>query len=174
MSEYEARILDKFLDSRCKLIKNLEEGIFDKKEFLFQNYLLITNLQIKPFNQPNTIEKCIYNYQYFNILAKYNKVYPLKGKDKDSKSLVDYYYQQKDWTIETLLDIENLGRVDAYPIFLQSKRLNKKLIEINFLDFKYIVLHSMNEKIKVKLIDLEYFDKVPRESVISSYVNKAY
>ena len=61
MSTYETRLLNKFIGMRNKLIDELDAGKIDKKKFLFENYMLLTRLNIKPFSEANTIEKCVYN-----------------------------------------------------------------------------------------------------------------
>lgn len=174
MSTYEMKLLNKFIGMRNKLIDELDCGKIDKKKFLFENYMLLTRLNIKPFAQANTIEKCVYNYQYYNILAKYAKAFPMKKSQKGSFNEVNHYYNEKDKTILSLLQNKNVGRVLAYPIKLNSLSLNNRLIEIILLDHEKLILHSKSEEIKKMLIDNNSYENKPRLSVINSYVNNSY
>lgn len=174
MSTYETRLLNKFIGMRNKLIDELDAGKIDKKKFLFENYMLLTRLNIKPFSEANTIEKCVYNYQYYNTLAKYAKAFPAKKSLKGSLDQVNRYYNEKDKTIVALLQNKDVGRVLAYPIKLNSLSLNNRLIEIILLDYEKLVLHSMNEEIKRILIENNSYENKVRLSIINSYVNNSY
>ena len=65
--------LETFFKKRNDLILELSEGKIDKISFLEKNYELIQNLNMKPLLNISTLEEGMYNYQYYNILAKFFK-----------------------------------------------------------------------------------------------------
>lgn len=171
MTTYESRVLNNFLLLRSKIINELDKGNLDKKAFLFENYMLLQRLNMKPYPNANTIEKCIYNYQYYNTMAKYLKAFPNK---RDSYDTADNYYKKKDMTIISLLKNNELGEIIAYPLLLNSNKLNLRLFEIVLLDYELVILHSLNEEVKKLLIELGSYEKDARISKINDYVNRSY
>lgn len=179
--DYEKKILDEFFKNRNKLIDELESGSLNKKEFIQENYMLIENLHMKPFQILNNIEKCLYNYQYYNVMAKYYRLKledsgrskRNKRLDEQNKNKIKNYYIEKDKVILSLLEIIDKRSIISYPIELLSSNLNN-LFEIVILDFERAVLHSINNDVKDLLISLEVYDEVPRKSIIDSYVNSGY
>lgn len=174
MTSYLGKKLSDYIRQRNNLIDRLTCGELDKVSFLFENYMLITRLNIKPFISPDTLDKCIYNYQYFNTLAKYNKSYPDKRMTKRNIDMVKVFYDRKDQTIRTIIDHKDVGRIRAYPIRLNSKRLDKELMEIVLEDQDKCILHSLDPEIKKTLIKMKVYDHKSRESIIADYVNKPY
>ncbi len=179
--DYDKKILEEFFNNRNKLIDELESGALSKKEFILENYMLIENLHMKPFQILNSIEKCLYNYQYYNVMAKY---YRLKvegtgrGKrhrrlEEINKNKIRNYYIEKDKVILSLLKIIDRESIISYPVELLSNNLNN-LFEIVILDFERAVLHSINNEVKKELIGLNVYDEMPRKSIIDSYVNSGY
>ena len=65
--------LEIFFKRRNELIKELSIRKIDKLSFLEKNYELIQNLNMKPLLNISTLEEGMYNYQYYNILAKFFK-----------------------------------------------------------------------------------------------------
>ena len=174
MTSYIGKKLSNYISLRNKLIDRLGCGDLDKVGFLFENYMLITRFNIKPFISPDTIDKCLYNYQYFNTLAKYNKTYPDKRLARKNIDMVKFFYDKKDQTIKAIISHKDAGIINAYPIRLHSKRLNKELMEIVLEDQEKCILHSLDPEIKKTLIKMKVYDDKPRESIISDYVNKPY
>ena len=44
-----------------------------KREYLAKNYETVLNNDIGPFKNTDTVEKALYNYQYYNAMAKQYK-----------------------------------------------------------------------------------------------------
>ena len=55
---------------RKESIDLLDESKIDKDSFLSNNLAYIENLDLKPFSTINNISQAIYNYQYYNLMAK--------------------------------------------------------------------------------------------------------
>ena len=70
---------DRFFEERDSLIYQFTKGDISKKEFIEEHYFFIMRLNLKPFKKIDSFEKGLYNYQYFNAVAKY---YRLRAKDK--------------------------------------------------------------------------------------------
>ena len=68
-----AKQLEIFFKRRNELIKELSIRKIDKLSFLEKNYELIQNLNMKPLLNISSLEEGMYNYQYYNILAKFFK-----------------------------------------------------------------------------------------------------
>ena len=64
-------IFDDFFDNRSSLIIQFSNGDITKREFLEYNFELVRKTNLKPFLKVDTYEKGMYNYQYYNVLAKY-------------------------------------------------------------------------------------------------------
>ncbi|MDO5717914.1 MAG: hypothetical protein Q4P34_02925 [Tissierellia bacterium] len=182
MLEFEIKSISRFLKIRNQLIIDLENGKLDKKDFLIENYLLIEKLNMKPFLINDTIGRCVYNYQYYNVLAKYYKMCNLNLKSSKksrkihdiNKSKIANYYIEKDKIILDLIKLVNKEDLVAYPLLLNSEKLDNKLFEIILLNYEKVILHSINQKVKDSLIDKGVFDPNPRKSKIDHYVNIVY
>lgn len=177
----EATIED-FFRNRDSLIEALAQGEIGKREFLDGNYQYIVNNNIKPFEIIDSFEKGMYNYQYYNVMAKYYKslISEMKTEKKTSsfygKYMEDmkYYYDEKDKVSFRLLKHIKYKNVEAYYIDVNSNNLKNKLFEIVLKDYKYAVLHSMAQWLLNALIKEQVFDSNCRKSVIDDYVNKDY
>uniref|UniRef100_UPI00288B35CC DUF6648 family protein n=1 Tax=uncultured Anaerococcus sp. TaxID=293428 RepID=UPI00288B35CC len=66
----EKKKLELFENWRIESINLLAEAKIDKDEFLDRNYKFLTKLGLKPFSHIRDLEEAIYNYQYYNIMAK--------------------------------------------------------------------------------------------------------
>lgn len=182
MFETENKILKSFLKERELIIDKLSKEEIDKREFLIENFEIIKKFNIKPFNKLNTVNKCLYNYQYYNILAKYYKFQldsipnrkKICSRGRLCKCNINNYYIEKDKATFAMLNI--LGKEDlvSYPLILNSSRLNLKLIEIILLNYDKIILHTISNDIKNELIKKGVFSFSPRESKINHYVNASY
>ena len=62
---------NKFLQHRQSLLFQYKMGDLTKNEFIERNFDTISRLGIKPFWRIDNTKKAIYNYQYYNVLAKY-------------------------------------------------------------------------------------------------------
>src|SRR5690625_4002354 len=131
-------MFDDFFEQRSYLIFQFEGGEISKKEFLEQNYNLVRKTNIRPFLRIDSYEKGMYNYQYYNVLAKY---YNMLAKDirrtAKHKKYYNYYrnignnyYHEKDKATLHLLRYLKFKNVEAYFIKMESKFLEDKLYEI--------------------------------------------
>lgn len=170
-----------FLEKRQKLIEELSIQKIDKIMFLKLNYDLIRTLQMKPYSVIDTIEKGIYNYQYFNILAKYYQIQASiaykenkKRKYKEHINSRNNYYAKKDDTTLALLDLLNEDQLLCHFVVTPSKRLENKLLEIVVTHMQYVVLHTLSSRIIDVLQKRGIEIKVAQPSVIDHYVNSGY
>lgn len=174
--------LEIFFAKRNHLIDLLDEGKIDKEIFIDNNYRLIDELSMKPFPQVKSYEEGMYNYQYYNTLAKYfntraNEVKFDKNKQrqyKDSINKCNNYYYEKDRTLKQMLYIKEFKNMTAYFVTLFSERLQTKLYEIVFIDEEKAVFHSMNPTILKELKSYGVFEEGERPSVIDGYINEKY
>lgn len=173
---------DEFFDSRDALIYKYQKGDLTKKEFIEEHYYFITRLNLKPFQRIDSFEKGIYNYQYYNAIAKYNT---LRVRDKkliekhpdlirEIENKIKYNYQKKDESVIKLLRYLDYENVEAYYIKSKSEYLNNKLIEIVLWDYDDVILHTINTGIVEELKREGVFEDVRKRSKIDNYVNKKY
>lgn len=170
---------EQFLKNRESLIDQYTKGDLTKEEFIEENYKCITGLGIKPFERVDNVKKAIYNYQYYNVLAKY---YQKKAHDLSRKVVTrnDYletansFYARKDRVTEKLLRILDFIGVEAYYVKVNSPNLKRKLFEIVLKDYDNLILHSKNEGIRRLLEEENVFFHEERRSLIDSYINQKY
>ena len=62
--------LKQFEIFRKESIDLLEESKVDKETFLSKNLAFLEKLNLKPFTTINTVNEALYNYHYYNLLAK--------------------------------------------------------------------------------------------------------
>lgn len=171
--------LEVFFKKRNDLISELSQGKIDKISFLEKNYELIQNLNMKPLLNISSLEEGMYNYQYYNILAKFFKqksqLYSnnKKKQKKYNENLMksNNYYAEKDKYLFRMIDFLDKDSSEAYFIDMNSKRLNNSLFEIVVKDVEFAIFHSMNEKILEKLYEKNIFVNETRISKIDDYVN---
>lgn len=169
----------KFLQNRQILIDHYTKGDLTKDEFIEENYRCINSLGIEPFKKIDNVKKAIYNYQYYNVLAKY---YQKKAHDmnrriearNDYLEMADHFYYEKDRSTGKLLKLIEYAGVEAYFVKVKSPNLKKKLFEIVLKDYDNIILHSINERILSDLISENVFINEERKSLIDSYINQKY
>ena len=177
----EDQIMDKFFANRDELINRYSAGEMSKTEFVEENYKFIMDLKLNPFEgKLKDYKQCIYNYQYYNIFAKYCN---LKAQDyeffepeksKFYKEEEFKYYANKDQATLCMLECVEYKNVDAYLLKLNSKRLSGNLFEVVFKDYDKAIFHSMNNSILYELRQHRVFSYTPKDSVISMYVNSLY
>lgn len=171
----EKEIIENFIYHRDRLIEKLDSGDLDKRSFLDENAKLIQNLSMKPFSPIDSIEKGLYNYHYYNVLAKkYNDLGNMtRGrKQKYNYNKRDNYYCEKDKSLKAMLTIKDYKNTRAYYIKLHSIRLKNCIFEVVFTDQKYAIFHSKNLKILQDLKEKSVFMEKPEKSLIDTYVNK--
>lgn len=175
-------MFEKFFNHRDYLIVQYKEGNITKSEYVQYNVDYINKNKIKPFDIIDIYEKGMYNYQYYNMMAKY---YFMQGKmlmnneddEKYSKSFIEeghYYYRLKDKSTLNLLKLLKFKNVEAYYIKLNSKNLMGKLYEICLKDYDKAILHSQNFRLLDTLKRNKVFIEGYRKSVIDDYVNVKY
>ncbi len=174
----ENEVIKLFIEKRNSLINELDNKKIDKDEILRRNYQMIDRLSMKPFLKIDTVEKGIYNYQYYNILAKYhnNSAGKYKGKNKKRYNReinkVSNYYSEKDKTTMEILKLVNFSDLEAYYISMFSTRLQNNMFEIVLFNYEKAIFHSMNPNILKELKSNGVFSNNERTSKIDSYVNK--
>lgn len=174
--------IESFFENRDRLIISHMNNEIDKKSFLELNYKYIISNRVKPFAMIDSFEKGMYNYQFYNVMAKYNKMLCQEiresGKNIDfcAKYLNDvkYYYDEKDKTIFRLLRFLKYKNVEAYFVSMESTALDGKLYEIVLKDYEFAVLHSCCEWILSVLRKENVFLNQTQKSVIDYYVNQRY
>lgn len=174
--------LASFIERRCVLIERLDAKQIDKDQFIQLNYDMISEEDMRPYLKVDQIDKALYNYHYYNILAKYHNHVAIacrpdrrgRKRQKEAFHRRDNYYREKDKVIFCLLDLLRDEKIEAYPITIDSKRLNNALFEIVLPEREKCVLHSKDLKIRAWLKEHGVFDEMPRRSVIHDYVNRPY
>lgn len=174
---------DKFFAHREALIYQFRKGDMSKKEFIEEQYAFIIRLDLKPFvHRIDSFEKGIYNYQYYNVMAKYSN---MKSKDpkiiekhpdiaQSYKQKTNNYYRKKDESIIKLLRHLDYENVEAYYIKVKSSALKDRLFEIVLRDYEDTVFHSVNPHIVEALKRENVFSDEVKRSVIEKYVNERY
>lgn len=170
--------IQKYFRYRQSLIDQYVKGDMSKREYLQMNYDAVVNSDIKPFKNIDTIEKALYNYQYYNALAKqmksisteYGMEYEMK-KDYIEKS--DYYYYRKDKATQIILRMLDYKSVEAYFVKVKSKALKGKLFEIILKEYD-MILHSTSDLVLKGLREEGVFFEESRQSLIDTYVNHRY
>ncbi|MGI6777941.1 MAG: DUF6648 family protein [Acetivibrionales bacterium] len=170
---------EQFFMNRQSLIEQYKKGDLSKEEFIEENYRSINSLNIKPFRRIDNVKKGLYNYQYYNVIAKYyqRKAHALDNNHEsrqDFLELSDYFYSKKDKATEMLLKHLDFSGIEAYYVKVKSPNLKKKLFEIVLKDYDNVILHSKNKAILDMLQKENNFVDQERESLIDSYINQKY
>ncbi|OHW62243.1 hypothetical protein EUAN_13130 [Andreesenia angusta] len=182
METVEKDIFDEFFENRDSLIVDYRDGVISKKEFLKKNFNYVKKSEVKPFFEINSYEKGIYNYQYYNSIAKYYKMMAseIKGGGKSYSKKRYYvektnqYYHKKDNTVLKLLEHLNFQNTEAYYIEVNSPFLKDKLYEIVLNDYEFAVFHSKSKWLLMELEKAKIFKNETRKSVIDEYINEKY
>jgi len=170
---------EQFLKNRQSLIDQYVKGDLSKEEFIESNYHYINALGVKPFQRIDSVQKAIYNYQYYNVIAKYyqKRAHDLSKRHEarnDFIEMANYYYSKKDRVTEKLLKLLDFRDIEAYFVRVKSPNLKNKLFEIVLKDYDNIILHSKNEVILNMLISEGAFTNEIRDSLVDSYINQKY
>lgn len=175
-------IFEKFFKQRESLIQQFKKGDMTKKEYIEESYSYIQVMNITPFKRVDNFNKAIYNYQYYNMMAKYCflKAREIKRYDKHPEihekymDRVNYYYHKKDQTTLRAVEILDYFDVEAYYIKVTSDYLKDRLFEIIFKDYKDIILHSKSQWLQNRLEEEGVFKEGIRKSLIENYINEKY
>lgn len=170
-----------FIVLRNNLIDELDNKKINKEEFIQKNLKILDNSGIKPFASIEDYNMGIFNYQYYNLMAKYYNMLSNKAKlSKNDKKYKMYknmsrnYYNEKDKSIFSILEIIQFLNVEAYFIKTESKNLNSRLFEIWVKDYEKTIFHSMNDRLLEMLRENNVFIEEIRESLIKDYINELY
>lgn len=173
---------DVFFDKRSSLIVQFKSGKISKREFLEYNFDMVRKMNMKPFLKVDSYEKGMYNYQYYNVLAKYYNM--LAKETKNTKRHQRYYsyylnkgnnyYQEKDKSAVSLLRFLEFKGVEAYFINVESKYLNDKLYEVVLVDYKEAIFHSKATWFLDILKAEGVFIEGKKISLIDEYINETY
>jgi hypothetical protein len=170
---------EQFLRNRQSLIDQYTKGDLSKDEFIEANYNCVNALDIKPFQKVDNVKKAIYNYQYYNVLAKYyqkraHDVNKKNASHQDFIELSNFYYSKKDAVTLKLIKILDFRGIEAYFVKVKSPTLKHRLFEIVLKDYDNIILHSTSDIILNILIYENVFLNEERKSIIDSYINQKY
>ncbi|MGM0378654.1 MAG: DUF6648 family protein [Bacillota bacterium] len=176
----EPQKLNKLIDFRNELINELEKEKINKFEFIKKNYEYVSKLDIKPYENIQTVKKGLLSYQYFNSVAKYlfTKAFELELKDPEKaynlkqKGFDNYNYKNN--VIKDVLKIIKYKNVEAFFINMDSKALDGELFEIILKDYDKAIFHTKDKLILNRLKKNEVFLNKKQNSVISSYINQKY
>lgn len=171
--------IQKYFQYRQSLIDQYIRGDMSKSEYLQRNLDAVLDLQIEPFTNIDTPEKGLFNYQYYNAMAKEAKAestgrarYEYENKNEMLRE-ADHYYYLKDKSTAVLLRLLDFENVTAYYIKVHSKYLKGKLYEIVLSDYNAI-LHSKSQMVLTLLKNAGVFTEETRMSLIDGYINQRY
>lgn len=175
-------MFETFFDNRSSLIVQFKNGDISKREFLEYNFDFVRKMNVKPFLRVDSYEKGMYNYQYYNVLAKYYTMLAkeIRNTRKHQKYYVYYlnkgnnYYHEKDKAALSLLRFLEFKGVEAYFIKCNSKLLQDKLYEIVLLDYKEAIFHSKALWLLDILKQENVFIEGKKTSLIDEYINETY
>ena len=175
-------VFERFFDNRSSLILQFGNGDLSKREFLEQNFDLVRKSNLKPFLRVDTYEKGMFNYQYYNVLAKYYTMLAkeIKNTRKHQKYYSYYlnkgnnYYHEKDRAALSLLKFLEFKGIEAYFVKMESKSLRDKLYEIVLLDYKEAIFHSKSLWLLEILREEKVFIEEKKVSLIDEYINETY
>ncbi len=169
--------LQKYFDYRQALIDQYAKGDLTKKEYLNKNLDAVLALKDEPFKRVDSVEKGLFNYQFFNAMAKDACMEAKKYYDKDFcyvyTEQMDYYYDRKDGATMKILELLDFRDVESYFIKVKSKELKNRLFEI-ILKERNMILHSTSEAILNRLREENCFSEGVRKSLIDGYINHKY
>ena len=169
--------IQKYFEYRQSLIDQYIMGDMTKSEYLERNFDAVLSLRREPFKYLDNIDKCLFNYQFYNAHAKEAKMLAsstgnLKIKTQYLKE-VDFYYQKKDAATLKALELIDFKGVSAYFIKVRSKNMKYRLFEIKLTE-PNTILHSMNEDILRRLKNEGVFKDELRISQADMYINQKY
>ena len=169
--------IQKYFEYRQSLIDQYLMGDMTKSEYLARNFDAVLGLRREPFKYLDNIDKCLFNYQFYNAHAKDSKMLSTSAKSPKLKSQylkeVEYYYSKKDAATLKALELLDFKDVSAYFIKVKSKSMKYRLFEIK-LNEPGTLLHSMNENILARLKREGVFEDETRVSHADMYINQKY
>lgn len=175
-------LFEDFFEHRSFLIMQYTNGDLSKREFLNKNFEYFVCNNAKPYIKIDSYEKGMYNYQYYNVMAKYYRMLSkeVRNTKKHNRyynyylNLVKNYYHKKDESVLNILKICNFENVDAYFIKCDSKALKNELYEIVLYDKKEAIFHSKSKWLLEILQREKIFCPEMKRSIIDEYINERY
>lgn len=175
-------IFDDFSKQRQSLIQLFKKGDITKREYIEESYVYIQQMNIKPFKRVDNFNKAIYNYQFYNMMAKYSylKAKEIKKYDKHPElykehlDKVNHYYYKKDRSTFKAIELLDFCNVEAYHIKVTSPNLKDSLFEIIFKDYEQVILHSKSQWLRERLKEEGVFKDGVKKSLIENYINEKY
>jgi len=175
----EKSVYDRFWQHRQSLIYQYNIGDIGKDEFIERNYEYIQSMNVSPYRRVDNFKKGMFNYQYYNVLAKYYQrkaSRSRKGSDaqRDYLARAGLFYEKKDRATARMLELCGYTGVRAYFVRVHSQALRSTLYEIVFDEHPGIVLHSTDPGILESLRAAGVFAEGKRRSVVHDYINEKY
>ena len=177
----EVELLNRFIANRDKLIDMLKNGELNKVEYIESCYDYLKDEKMEPFKvNIDSVEKSLYNYQYYNTLAKYTLMkcedcrYRDSERSRELYEIAQDYYSEKDKETMCLLELINYKNVDSYFLKMNSEVLEGELYEITIDNYDKAVFHSKDKRILNRLKKNGVFKNEPQKSIIDEYVNTKY
>lgn len=147
--------LIRFFQQRDRLIDDLEAGVLNKSAFLEAQYESVHGSGMKPSNRPiRSLMEGLYNYQYYNTLAKWERVqariceFRDPAQARQHRIRMDKHYDSKDRETRRILEFYGLQGVEAFYIRVPSPRLEGQLLEIVLVNEHRVILHTADEGIR--------------------------
>ncbi len=170
--------IQKYFKYRQSLIDQYIKGDMTKREYLQKNYRAVVYGNIGPFTNMDTVEKALFNYQYYNALAKEQKsISTTKDMDYELKreylEQSNFYYHKKDRATLAVLRMLDYQGTEAYFVKVHSKYLKGRLFEI-VIQEEASILHSTSLRVLQCLREEGVFREESRKSLIDDYVNCRY
>lgn len=169
--------LERYFVYRQSLIDQYTKGDLTKKEYLNRNLEAVLALKDEPFKRVDSVEKGLFNYQFFNALAKDASMEAKRYASKEFcyiyNEQINYYYDRKDGATMKILELLNFSGVKSYFIKVKSRDLKNKLFEI-VLEESGMILHSTSEAVLNRLRSENCFSEEVKKSLIDSYINHKY
>ncbi|WP_073183372.1 DUF6648 family protein [Anaerosphaera aminiphila] len=175
-------MFEDFFEHRSFLINKYSNGNITKREFLKYNYDYFISVNARPFLKIDSYEKGLFNYQYYNGMAKYYKMLAkeVKNTKKHSRyynyylNLGNKYYDGKDESALAILKLQDFEDVQSYFIKCDSDYLKDSLYEIVLENKTEAIFHSKAEWLLKILKEKKVFDSDVKTSLIEEYINEKY
>lgn len=175
-------VISTFLRHRDDMIDRLEQGVLDKTGFIEDTYSYIMNNGLKPVRivKHDCMRTGLYNYQFFNTLAKQSLIQSDACRYRDRNQSQELYrkghdcYVKKEQALRELLECLDYEGVEAYFLEMDSRDLEGELFEIIIPSYDRAVFHSKDLLTLSRLRRNGVFIEEKRPSVISKYINRKY
>ena len=129
------------------------------------------------FKNVDSVDKGLFNYQFYNAMAKQAKSESQNYYDREIansyRDKSNYYYNLKDKSTLKILELSDYKDTEAYFIKVKSKALKNKLFEIILHD-KNMILHSTSKVVLNRLKNENVFNDTVKKSLIDEYINHRY